>query len=152
LHWKLTCGPGHRRGWGALNDGPGPGAVIRGARLFGKTSGYCRRSVDFSGNHARRRLPAILADVFSATTGDRSRATHARSRPNNPAHRHISAAKLRALDRQEPATELRRQAPAMGLHRQEPAPRRLAVLYKPGPHRPAVQRRPVEGPALRTLR
>jgi hypothetical protein len=95
--------------------------------------------------HWRRRLwlpqrrPAILVDVFSATTGDRSRATHAHSHPNNLAHRHRLAAKLQALHRQEPAT---------GLRRREPAPHKLLVLCKPGLHRPAAQYRPVGAPAL----
>jgi hypothetical protein len=67
------------------------------ARAFGKTSGYCRRSVDFCGNHARRRLSAILADVFSATTGDRSRATRARSHPDNPVLCGLARRRLRSL-------------------------------------------------------
>jgi hypothetical protein len=37
--------------------------------------------------------PAIFANLFSATTGDRSRATHARSHPNTVALRRILAAK-----------------------------------------------------------
>jgi hypothetical protein len=104
--------------------------------------------------HWRRRLwlpqrrPAILVDVFSPTTGDRTRATHAHSHPNNPAHRHRLAAKLRALHRQEPATELHRQAPATGLRTREPAPHKLLVVCKPGLHRSAAQYRPVGAPAL----
>jgi len=85
-----------------------------------------------------------FANVFSATTGDRTRATHARNHANTLVRRHILAAKPRALCRQEPAP--------LELRRQEPAPRRLAVLYKLGLHRPAVQRRPVGVPALRTHR
>jgi hypothetical protein len=76
-----------------------------------------------------QRRPAIFVNVFSATTGDRSRAIHARSHANNPVRRHILAAKPRALCRQEPATEL---------HRQEPAPRRQTVPNKLGLHRPVV--------------
>jgi hypothetical protein len=75
--------------------------------------------------------------------GGRSRATHARSHPNTPGRRHILAAKPRALRNSRTPMELRRQ---------EPAPRRLAVLYKPELHRPAVPCTPVGAPALRTHR
>ena len=69
----------------------------------------------------------MTCSVSSAThTGGRSHATHARSHPNTPARRHILAAK--------PPAELRRQ---------ERAPRRLAVVHKPGLHRPAVPCTPV---------
>ena len=66
------------------------------------------------------------SEVFSATqhTGGRSRATHACSRPNTLARRHILAAKPRALRNSGAPVELRRQ---------ERAPRRLAVVHKPGP-------------------
>jgi hypothetical protein len=93
----------------------------------------------------------VSVDVFSATSGDRSRAT-VHSHPDNPVPRHILAAKLRALRRQEPATELRRQERATELRRREPEPGRFAVSYKPGLRRQALQRRPVEVPALRTPR
>jgi hypothetical protein len=84
------------------------------------------------------------SEVFSAThTGGRSRATHARSQPNTLGRRHILAAKPQAL---------RNSGAPMELRRQEPAPRRLAVLYKPGLHRPAVPCTPVGMPALRTHR
>jgi len=84
------------------------------------------------------------SEVFSAThTCGRSRATHARSHPNTPGRRHILAAKPRALRNSPTPLELRRQ---------EPAPRRLAVLYKPGLHRPAVPCTPVGAPALRSHR
>jgi hypothetical protein len=69
-------------------------------------------------------------EVFSAT--------HARSRPNTPVHRHILAVKPRVL---------RNSGALMELRRQEPAPRRLEVLYKPGLHRPAVPCMPVGVPA-----
>ena len=93
--------------------------------------------------------PAVVASaptrhfrqVFSATTGDRSRATRARSHPNNPVHRRISGAKPRAPCTREPATELRREGPA---------PHKLLAVCKPELHRPAVPRKPVEVPALRT--
>jgi hypothetical protein len=78
-------------------------------------------------------------EVFSAThTDGRSRATHARSHPNTPVHRHILAVKPRVL---------RNSGALMELRRQEPAPRRLEVLYKPGLHRPAVPCTPVGVPA-----
>jgi hypothetical protein len=85
------------------------------------------------------------SDVFSATQhiGGRSRATPARSHPNTPARGHILAAKPRAL---------RNSGVPMELRRQEPAPRRLAALYKPGLHRPAVPCTPLGTPALRTHR
>jgi hypothetical protein len=74
-----------------------------------------------------QRRPAISVNVFSATTGDRSRATHARSHPSNLARRHILAAKPRAAAKPR---GLRNNGAPMELRRQEPAPRRLAVLYK----------------------
>ena len=47
---------------------------------------------------------------------------------------------------------LRNSPTPLELHRQELAPRRLAVLDKPGLHRPAVPCTPVGAPALRTHR
>jgi hypothetical protein len=95
--------------------------------------------------------PAVVASVptryLNVTIGDRSRANHAHSYPNNPVRRHILAAKLRAPRGPEPTMELRRQGPATALRRQEPARCRLAALHKPGLHRPAVLRKPVEVPA-----
>jgi hypothetical protein len=88
-----------------------------------------------------------MLKTFSVTTDYRSRAIHAYSHPNNPARRHILAAKLRAPRGPEPTMELRRQGPAAALRRQEPARCRLAALYKPGLHRLAVLRKPVEVPA-----
>jgi hypothetical protein len=100
-----------------------------------------------------QRRPAIFVNGVSATTGDRSHATHARSHhPNNPVRRHILAAKLPALRRQEQATALRRQKPATALRRQELAPRRQTVPYKPGLHRPVVPCTPVGALALRIHR
>jgi len=84
----------------------------------------------------------ILA-VGRILAAGRSRATHARSHPNTLGRRHILAAKPRAL---------RNSPTPLGLRRQELAPRRLAVLYKPGLHRPAVPCTPVGAPALRTHR
>jgi hypothetical protein len=90
-----------------------------------------------------------FCQLFSATTGDRSRATHARSHPSSLARSHILAAKPRAAAKPR---GLRNNGAPMELRRQAPAPRRLAVLYKPGLHRQAVPRRPVGAPALRTPR
>jgi hypothetical protein len=92
-----------------LNDGPGP--LARPAVVASSPTRHFRQ-------------------VFSATTGDHSRAT--RSHPNNPVRRHILAATLRAV------------------RKREPAPHKLLAVCKPGPHRPAVPRKRVEVPALRT--
>jgi hypothetical protein len=67
----------------------------------------------------------------------------ARSHPNTLGRRHILAAKPRAL---------RNSPTPLELHRQELAPRRLAVPYKPGLHRPAAPFTPLGAPPLRTHR
>jgi hypothetical protein len=42
------CGPGHRRGWGLEEDGPGPGAAICGPPIW-ETKGRQCRSLDGRG-------------------------------------------------------------------------------------------------------
>jgi hypothetical protein len=76
----------------------------------------------------------FFPEPLSATshTDVRSRATHARSDPNNLARRHILAEKQWAAAKPR---ALRNNPTPLELHRQELAPRRLAVAYKPGLHR-----------------
>jgi hypothetical protein len=128
--------------------GPHLSALQAPGTAVGIVTGFGRKHSGCPDQRIPQQASALMSlqasEVFSAThTGGRSRATHARSHPNIPGRRHILAAKPLALCNSPTPLELRRQ---------EPAPHRLAVLYKPGLHRPAVPRTPVGAPALRTHR
>jgi hypothetical protein len=151
--------------------GPHLSALQAPGTAVGIVTGFGRKHSGCPDQRIPQQASALMSlqasEVFSAThTGGRSRATHARSHPNTPGRRHILAAgRSRATHaRSHPNTPGRRHILAakplalcnsptpLELRRQEPAPHRLAVLYKPGLHRPAVPRTPVGAPALRTHR
>jgi hypothetical protein len=123
----------------AVNIAKLPELPARTPATQGRISSGGRVCVSFA---QAQRLGA-LQSVFSAIrTCGRNRAIHARIRPSTRARRHILAA-IRWVLLVVGRTRAGRNSPdPLELCRQEPAPRRLALVDKPGLHKLAVPGKP----------